>query len=163
MAATSNYVALKGSVHPHPKDHKKIGPANGSDELTVTLMLRRKTGAKQAQIVDRAAPRPDRETFVEARGAEQGELNRVVAFAKDARLDMVEADAARRTVVVRGSVADIDNAFSVKLNDYQYEHGKYRSHDGAVNLPSSNPPSAAMVLLMSDCVYPAGPSRVSIS
>ena len=138
MSSSSNYVAIKGSVHPHPKDHKKIGPTASSDHLTVTLLLRRKTGAaKQAQIVAADAQRPTREEFANSRGADPGELDKVVDFAKQAGLEVVEADAARRSVIVRGSVADVDKAFAVQLNDYQYEHGKYRSHDGAVNLPSS--------------------------
>jgi len=138
MGATSEYVALKGSVHPHPKGHKKLGPTKSSGQLTVTIILRRKTGsAKQAQITDRTARPPTHDEFVEARGADQDELNKVVAFAKQARLEVVEADAARRTVVARGSVADVEKAFALTLNDYQYEHYDYRSHDGAVNLPSS--------------------------
>jgi kumamolisin len=137
MSVSSNYVALKGSVHPHPKDHKKVGPTTSSEQLTVTILLRRKVGAsKQAEIVARDAPRPTRDQFVEARGADQAEIDKVVAFAKSAGLDVVESDAARRSVVVRGSVAAVNKAFAVQLNDYQYERGKYRSHDGAVSLPS---------------------------
>jgi kumamolisin len=137
MSVSSNYVALKGSVHPHPKDHKKVGPTASSDQLTVTILLRRKVGAsKQPEIVGADALRPTRDQFVEARGADQAEIDKVVAFAKSAGLDVVESDAARRSVVVRGLVAAVNKAFAVQLNDYQYESGKYRSHDGAVSLPS---------------------------
>ena len=133
----SNYVEIKGSVHPQPKDHKKLGPCASSDQLTVTLLLRRKAGAsKQAEIVAADAPRPTRDQFAEARGADQAEIDKVVAFAKSAGLDVVESDTARRSVVVRGSVAAINKAFAVQLKDYQYERGKYRSHDGTVSLPS---------------------------
>jgi len=138
MSVSSNYVAIKGSIHPHPKDHKKLGPTASTDQLTVTLLLRRKAGAsKRPEIVAAGAPRPTHDQFVEARGADQAEIDKVVAFAKSAGLDVVESDAARRSVVVRGSVAAVNKAFAVQLNDYQYEHGKkYRSHDGAVSLPS---------------------------
>jgi len=138
MAAISNFVALKGSVHPHPKNHKKIGPAKGSEELTVTLMLRRKpSGSKRPQIVDRTAPRPSREDFVGARGADKGELKQVVDFAEAAGLKVMEQDEARRSVVVRGTVSAVEKAFAVQLNDYQYDRGKYRSHDDPVKVPSS--------------------------
>ena len=138
MPVSSNYVAIKGSVHPHPKDHRKVGPTASSDQLTVTLLLRRKTGAaKEAQIVAADAPRPTQEESANSRGADQGELDQVIAFAKGAGLEVVESDATRRSVVVRGSVADVDEAFAVQLNDYQYEYGKYRSHDGAVSVPSN--------------------------
>jgi kumamolisin len=134
---TSNYVDVKGSFHPHPKDHQKLGPSNGSDVVTVTLMLRRKdNGAKHAEIVDRGAPRPTRQQFIDARGADQGELDKVADFATTSGLEVIEKDAARRSVVVKGTVAAISKAFDVKLNDYRYERGKYRSHDGAVRVPS---------------------------
>ena len=135
--AASKYVEIKGSFHPHPRDHQKLGPSKGSDEVTVTLMLRRKdSGAKHAEIVDRGAPRPTREQFINARGADQGELDKVADFAKASGLDVIETDAARRSVVVKATVAAISKAFDVQLNDYRYERGKYRSHDGAVRLPS---------------------------
>ncbi len=111
MPVSSNYVAIKGSVHPHPKDHRKVGPTASSDQLTVTLLLRRKTGAaKEAQIVAADAPRPTQEESANSRGADQGELDQVIAFAKGAGLEVVESDATRRSVVVRGSVADVDEA-----------------------------------------------------
>jgi kumamolisin len=137
MAVPSNYVAIKGSIHSHPKDHQKLGPTANADQLTVTLLLRRKARAsKQPEIVAASAPRPTHDQFVEARGADQAEIDKVAAFAKSAGLQVLECDAARRSVVVRGSVAAVNKAFAVKLNDYQYERGKYRSHDGAVYLPS---------------------------
>ncbi len=138
MPKSSNYVAIKGSVHPQPKDHRKLGPTASSDQLTVTLLLRRKKGAaRQAHVVAADAPRPTREEFANSCGADPSELDKVVDFAKQAGLEVVEADAARRSVVVRGSVADVDKAFAVHLNDYQYEHGTYRSHDESVKLPSN--------------------------
>jgi kumamolisin len=138
MAVSSSYVAIKGSVHPHPKDHQKLGRSPSSEELTVTLLLRRKAStAKRPEIVAAGESRPTRDAFIEARGADQAEIDKVVAFAKSAGLDVVESDAARRSVVVRGSVAQVNKAFAVQLNDYQYERGKYRSHDGAVKLPST--------------------------
>ena len=137
MAVASNYVAIKGSIHPHPKDHQKLGPTANADQLTVTLLLRRNASAsKQPEIVAAGTPRPTRDQFVEARGADQAEIDKVAAFAKSAGLQVLQSDAARRSVVVRGSVAAVNKAFAVKLNDYQYERGKYRSHDGAVYLPS---------------------------
>ena len=136
--AASKYVEIKGSFHPHPRDHQKLGPSKGSDEVTVTLMLRRKdSGAKHAEIVDRGAPRPTREQFISARGADQGELDKVADFAKASGLDVIETDAARRSVVVKATVAAISKAFDVQLNDYRYERGKYRSHDGAVSFPQT--------------------------
>jgi kumamolisin len=50
---------------------------------------------------------------------------------------VLETDAARRSVVVRGPAAAMNKAFQVQLHDYQYSKGTYRSHDEAVKLPAS--------------------------
>lgn len=61
----------------------------------------------------------------------------VTAFAKAAGLQVLETDLARRSVIVRGPVDAVNKAFAVELHDYAHEGGRYRSHDGAVNLPSN--------------------------
>ncbi len=49
----------------------------------------------------------------------------------------MDSDTAKRMVIVRGPADAVNKAFNVTLNDYEFERGQYRSHDGAVNLPSS--------------------------
>jgi kumamolisin len=83
------------------------------------------------------APRPTREAFANQRGADPEELDAVAAFAKNNGMKVLETDAARRSVIVRGPVDAINKAFNVELNDYEYERGTYRSHDGAVKLPAT--------------------------
>jgi kumamolisin len=119
--------------------HKKLRPTDGSEQLTLTLMLRRKPGhakAKPEEMIANRTPRPSREAFAQAHGAEPSELEAVESFAKAANLDVLEVDAARRSVIVRGPASAVNKAFDVELNNYQYEDGTYRSHDGEVKLPS---------------------------
>jgi kumamolisin len=136
MALSVVYHSLKGSEHPHPVGHKKLKPTSGSEEVTVTLMLRRKLG-HATQQTGRNAARPTREAFAEQRGADPKELAEVGDFAKNAGLKVVDSDAAKRMVIVRGPADAVNKAFNVTLNDYEYERGQYRSHDGAVRLPSN--------------------------
>jgi kumamolisin len=140
MASSTTYRSLKGSKHPHPQEYKKLHPTDAGEQLTVTLLLRRNPShtklRPESMIADRGS-RPPREAFAEARGAVPSELEAVANFAKEAGLEVVEADAARRSVVVRGSAATVNKAFNIQLNDYEYERGTYRSHDREVNLPSN--------------------------
>lgn len=140
MALSAEYRSLNGSLHPHPEGFKKLGPTNGANELTITVLLRRKpehvVQKPEHMIADRSA-RPSRGRFIAERGVAQSELDAVVNFAKESDLDVVDADLARRSVIVHGTADAINKAFAVQLNDYEYEHGTYRSHDGAVNLPST--------------------------
>jgi kumamolisin len=61
----------------------------------------------------------------------------VADFAKSQGLDVLETDAGRRSVVVRGTAAAVNKAFDVELHDYESPRGKYRSHSGAANLPEN--------------------------
>src|SRR5580704_6017674 len=122
MSPTNNYRPLAGSQHPHPKEYKKLHPTDPAEQLTVTLILRRKPGhtrlTPRTVIIDKKT-RPTHDAFAAAHGAEPHELDAVVAFAKTAGLDVLQTDAARRSVVVRGSAAAINKAFDVQLNNYQ--------------------------------------------
>jgi kumamolisin len=139
MALGITYRPLKGSNHPHPREHNKLHPTDTAEQLTITLMIRRKQGhpklKPEAVIVDQKS-RPSRDAFAAAHGADPRELEAVAAFAKSAGFDVLETDAARRSVIVRGSVATINKAFDTQLNNYRYEAGNYRSHDGELKLPS---------------------------
>jgi hypothetical protein len=44
------YVTLKGSRHPHPEKHRKLGPTDASEEITVTVLLRRRRGSKPKTV-----------------------------------------------------------------------------------------------------------------
>jgi kumamolisin len=140
MAISPAYRSLKGSRHPHPSDHKKLSATSGTEQVTVTLMLRRKPGHAKPRpeaMTPNKAPRPSREAFAAAHGAEPKELDAVVAFAKAAGLNVLETNAARRSVVVHGPAAAVNQAFGVQLHDYQYSKGTYRSHDEPVKVPAS--------------------------
>ena len=140
MAASAHFHALKDSEHPHPAGALRLYPTSGAEELTVTLQLRRKPGhqvLKPEHMVAAASHRPTRDAFTRERGAAPEEMATVIAFAQNAGLTVVESNAARRSVIVRGTAAAINQAFAVQLNDYEWDNKRYRSHDGAVNLPST--------------------------
>jgi hypothetical protein len=62
-------------------------------------MLRRHQGHTQVtpeEVMARPSSRPTREAFAKARGAAQSEIDAVVNFARDAGLQIVDADVARR-------------------------------------------------------------------
>ena len=142
--APSAYRTLKGSEHPHPAGRTKLKPTDSAEELTVTLLLRRKQGdAKSTHekaggaVSGKGSPRPTRDAFAIQHGADPTELQAVEAFAVAQGLTVMEVDAARRSIIVRGTVQAMNKAFDVELNDYQYERGSYRSHDGVVSLPAT--------------------------
>ncbi len=56
-------------------------------------------------------------------------------FAAAHGLAVVEAQAARRTVVLSGTVAAFDDAFGVALQRFEHPAGSYRGRTGPVHLP----------------------------
>jgi kumamolisin len=139
MTEAVSFRSLKGSTHPQPASSNVLRPAVNDETLTATLLLRRSPGHKVVKPDDFVAAKSTRLTpkdFTATRGAAASEMDAVTAFAKKAGLEVVEANPARRSIIVRGRVEDFNRAFGVTLNHYQYSRGTYRSHEGVVNLPS---------------------------
>ncbi len=137
----SGYITLKGSRHPHPGRHKKLGPTAGGEQLTVTLLLRRRRGSKLKDVADfckdasavRAAP--SRTQFANTNGADPKDLKAVTDFARSYGLTVLSIHKARRSVELQGTVAAFNKSFGLTLHNYRYPGGQYRSHEGPVGLP----------------------------
>ena len=136
--------ALKGSTHAIPKEHKLLKATSPREMITVTLIVRRrKGGTKLREVKDfsakvNAVREPvNRELFIGNHGADPKEIEQVVAFAKSSGLAVVETNVARRSVVIRGTAAKLNQAFGVKLNEYQGTLRKYHSHTGPAKLPGA--------------------------
>ena len=84
--------------------------------------------------------------FAARYGAEPGEIEKVVAFALGHGLRVDETNAARRTVVVSGTVGQFNKAFNVTLHDYEHQVRRsprsapqieaYRGYDGFIHVPN---------------------------
>jgi kumamolisin len=110
MALSTTYRTLKGSKHPHPREHQKLRPTAGAELITVTLMLRRKPDDSRPRpdaVIADGTSRPTHDVFTSAYGADPAELNAVAGFAKGAGLDVLETDAAKRSIIVRGTASAI--------------------------------------------------------
>jgi kumamolisin len=77
-----------------------------------------------------------REDFAEQHGADASDLAAVRAFAAAQGLTVVLEHAARRTVVLSGSVAQFSAAFAVQLHHMAQAGGTYRGRTGAIRLPA---------------------------
>ena len=112
------------------------------ERLEVSVHLRRRNAEAfsahlhKLRSGDRPAPL-DRARFAELYGAAPEDLATVQAFAHQAGLTVVQADAARRTVVLSGSVNQFNRAFAVELRTFKHAAGSYRGHAGAIQLPDT--------------------------
>ncbi len=130
---------LKGSErHPMP-GAKSVGKSDPKERLEVSVLVRR-SGAddltkKVKDLAGGGRSHVSREEFAKRYGAAAADFAAVKKFAEKHGLAVVQEDAARRTVVLSGNVAQFNQAFGVDLQRFEYDGGSYRGRTGAVHLP----------------------------
>jgi kumamolisin len=121
---------VPGSTRPRPPG-EFVSVADPNERVTVTVRVRSKHASP---------PLPghlSREDFAAAYGAGEGDLERIDAFANEYGLTVVERDAARRTVRLEGTVAQMQEAFGVSLGTYTLGAVTFRGRTGTISLPAS--------------------------
>lgn len=143
MKSFGAYKPVPGTTHVIPKEHKLLKATPANEMIAVTLIVRRQKGSAKLRDTKtfskaKAVCGPvDRNAFIATHGADPSETEKVIEYARSMGLDVVETNEGARSVVVRGTVAKINKAFGVKLNNYQGHFRKYHSHTGPAKLPSS--------------------------
>src|SRR5665213_731597 len=153
----SKHVALEGSELRHSSATKYLGPADAGEKIRLTIVLRRRPDGQPMPTFDYYAKVPpnkrrrlSQDEFAARHGASPGDIEKVVKFCESHGLAVVQTHAARRTVAVTGTVAQMNETFAVKLGRYQRtivdKPGKppktetYRSRDGSVHVPKDLAP-----------------------
>ena len=148
-----NYRELHGSERRPTPGARVLGPADENEKLRVTIVLRRRPDGAQVpgpsyylRTPPSERPRLSETEFAARYGADPDEIEKVRAFARAQGLTVEETNAARRTVVVSGTVGQFSTAFEVKLQIYEHEversprAGKktesYRGRDGFIHVPA---------------------------
>jgi hypothetical protein len=147
-----NYVRLEGSErHPAP-GARLLGPADPNEHFDVTIVLRRRPDGERIPDFDyfktppAARPRLSDEEFARKYGASDEDIRKVIEFVRSNGLTVKETNAARRTVVASGTVAQMSTAFGVTLSTYEHTvvRGRreqphtetYRGRDGFIHVPN---------------------------
>ncbi len=137
-------VSVPGSERTIPRGARPVGRPADNLRVEVTVLVRRRSAARPAVAAEGISANADgrlprhvsREEFADRYGADPSDMERVAAFAREHGLDVVSRDAARRTVVLGGSVSALASAFAVELGLYEHEGGRYRGRQGAVWVPA---------------------------
>ena len=130
-----NKFALPGSERAEVRGAKLVGPTSPNETAEVSIVLKQRRELKLEHLQGR---RLSHDEFASAYGADPEHIKRVKAFAREYNLTVVEHpnEVGRRTVKVRGTIANLEKAFGVTLNDYDHAEGKFRGRTGAIHLPS---------------------------
>jgi kumamolisin len=120
---------------------RAVGKSNPAERLEVTVLVRRQNaGQFKEKVANLAAGgRSDghmkHADLAKEFGASPADMAAVTNFAKNHDLAVVQQDAARRAVVLSGTVAQFNKAFGVDLQQYEFEGGSYRGRTGPIELP----------------------------
>jgi kumamolisin len=134
-------ILLKGSERAAIPGARVVAPANPAERLEVSVLVRRRgLPAMQARIAALASgKRPahlSREEFAREHGADPSDLARVRSFAEAQGLAVLQEHAARRTVILSGTVAQFSAALGVQLHQMSHANGTYRGRTGGIYLPA---------------------------
>src|SRR5208282_4040414 len=142
MSTPKKTLPLAGSDRAPMQGAQEIGPANPNETVDVTIRLRSRAGKKPI-VNSEEFTKPiekrtvlSRKEFEQRHGADPESIARIESFAREHKLIVKEKSAARRTVILSGTVAAMSQAFGVTLKEYQHPGGKYRGRTGAVQLPA---------------------------
>ena len=133
--AEQEKIALPGSERQPLADAKIVGPTSASQVIQVSVVLKQR---RTLNLNDLQGQILSHDEFAAAYGAEPKQIERVREFARENNLKVIDRDdqVARRTVLLEGTVADLETAFSVKLNDYQHATGDYHGRTGLIEIPA---------------------------
>lgn len=135
-------VPLKGSNRAPLSGSHVEGPADPTERIQVSVLLRRRGRQALHDRVnrisggDRSVGHLTREDFARQFGADPADIAALKVFASQYGLTVVQEHAERRTVVLAGTVAQMEAAFDVKLHRFKHSSGSYRGRQGAIHLPA---------------------------
>ncbi|MBV9275400.1 MAG: S8/S53 family peptidase [Verrucomicrobia bacterium] len=140
----TDYRALEGSERKKRAGARRVAAAEPNEIFTVSVRVRRRPDAPQLPDLLALSLAPlgerkylSREDFAKEYGASQNDLDAIEEFARANGLEVVEASVPRRTVVLKGTVAQMSKAFAVDLAMYETAEEKYRGREGAIYVPAN--------------------------
>jgi kumamolisin len=153
MPVPEGFVPLKGSESGQARDARIVRSADPAEGLSVTINVRRRPDGPPLPDLDYWAATPlgertfvGREEFAELYGASPEDLETIAAFARHHGLTVTEANAARRTVLVSGTVAQMNDAFGVTLAYFETPSETYRGISSSIHIPKALAPLVESVL-----------------
>ncbi|MGI8553665.1 MAG: S53 family peptidase [Dehalococcoidia bacterium] len=142
MPLPQDRVPLPGSERQPIPGAWVIGAPDPNESLTVTVYVRKDPAAGSLPPVeDLGAQLPQQRQYLSdtdlagAYGANAEDLAKVEAFARAHGLEVIESSIAKRSVQLRGTVADLSSAFGVDLKHYQSAEDSYRGRTGPIHVP----------------------------
>ncbi len=142
MTPSRKLTVISGSERKPVRGARLIHNSHPDQTIEVSLRLRPKAEAKHRELRS-ALEKPgfkhmSRAEYENAHGADPADLNQIRKFAQEYGLKVHDTgtELARRTVMVSGTVSNLQKAFNVELKEYSHPKGNFRGRVGAISVPS---------------------------
>jgi kumamolisin len=130
----TGYLKLAGSDKAAPEG-TRTETLSADEVAEVTVRVR---GSKSLHARSKPGKRLSRAEFEKQYGASEKDLAAIEQFAHEHHLAIVETSSARRSVILRGRVRDLEEAFMVQLSHYRDAGGSvFRCRTGEISIPKS--------------------------
>jgi kumamolisin len=133
---------ISGSERKPVRGARLIHNSHPDQTIEVSIRLRPKSEAKHRELRS-ALENPgfkhmSRADYENAHGADPADVNQIKKFAHEFGLKVYETgtELARRTVMLSGTVTNLQKAFNVELKEYSHPKGNFRGRVGAISVPS---------------------------
>ena len=152
MANDSGYVPISGSDRQPLADAVEAGPADGQQQIHVTVVLKAPASAGPQLPPDAVSARLGQRRYLtraelaESSAASEETVERVRLFAQEHGLTVEDVDRVRRSVTLSGPVDAFSDAFRVQLRIYRTPQLTYRGRQGPVHIPAELEGSVEAVL-----------------
>jgi kumamolisin len=141
MPSKKTVVLAKSHRKPVPSA-RLIGDVDPKETIEITVRVRSRSSDDRAALLANMqnqlpAQRQylTREQLASRFGADQADLDKVAAYARANGLTATSTNVARRTVMVKGTVANLVKAFPTELKQYDSDQGKFRGRTGPLQIP----------------------------
>jgi kumamolisin len=142
VSSKGKFSVIPGSERQPLRGARLIRNSQPDQVIEVSIRLRPKSEAKHKELRS-ALEKGDfkqmsRAEFESAHGADPADLEKIKKFAQEFGLKVHETgtELARRTVVLSGTITNLQKAFNVELKEYSHPRGNYRGRVGAISVPA---------------------------
>jgi kumamolisin len=138
--ADSDRVVIPGSERAPLAGTTPTGAPDPNERATVTVVVRRRAQPPEASADTSTPPASrtylTREAFAEQYGADPNDVAAVQRFAAEEGLSVESTDAARRSIVLGGTLGALSAAFGTTLHACRYQGDDLRVRSGALTVPA---------------------------
>ena len=142
MTSARKFNVLSGSERQPVRGARLIHNSHPDQTIEVSVRLRSKAESKREELKSALAKpgfkQMSRADFENTHGADPADLDKIKKFAQEFGLQVRETgtELARRTVVLSGTVSNLQKAFNVELKEYSHPKGNFRGRVGALSVPT---------------------------